>query len=99
MRRLRLAAELRELRERAGSRRRTGQRSHVHRRVISKLGNARVAPSQEHVRRLLDVLGVEGTSGHSLCGSLRSRHRTAGGSRRGSVSVRPGSPILRLART
>lgn len=61
MRRLRLAAELRELRERAGvSAQELAKRSGVYRQMISKLENAHVAPGQEDVQRLLDVLGVEG---------------------------------------
>ncbi|MFG2089245.1 MULTISPECIES: helix-turn-helix domain-containing protein [unclassified Spirillospora] len=61
MRRLRLAAELRELRERTGvSAQELAKSSGVYRQMISKLENAHVAPGQEDVQRLLDVLGVEG---------------------------------------
>lgn len=61
VRRLRLAAELRELREQAGvSAQDLAKRSGVYRQMISKLENAHVAPNQEDVQRLLDVLGVEG---------------------------------------
>ncbi|WP_176611636.1 helix-turn-helix transcriptional regulator [Actinomadura sp. WMMB 499] len=61
VRRLRLAAELRELRERTGvSAQELAKSSGVYRQMISKLENAHVAPGQEDVQRLLDVLGVEG---------------------------------------
>ena len=61
VRRLRLAAELRELRERAGvSAQDLAKRSGVYRQMVSKLENAHVPPSQEDVQRLLETLGVEG---------------------------------------
>ncbi|TDD69368.1 XRE family transcriptional regulator [Actinomadura rubrisoli] len=61
VRRLRLAAELRELRELAGvSAQDLAKTSGVYRQMISKLENAHVSPSQDDVQRLLEVLGVEG---------------------------------------
>ncbi|MEU5994234.1 helix-turn-helix transcriptional regulator [Spirillospora sp. NPDC047418] len=61
VRRLRLAAELRELREHAGvSAQDLAKRSGVYRQMISKLENAHVPPSQEDVQRLLETLSVEG---------------------------------------
>ncbi|MEU8802437.1 helix-turn-helix transcriptional regulator [Spirillospora sp. NPDC048819] len=61
VRRLRLAAELRELRERAGvSAQELAKRSGVYRQMVSKLENAHVPPGQEDVQRLLETLGVEG---------------------------------------